>query len=108
MFLSVYNHLTTSFFVGMYPYSFLTIKMDLKPWFDVFIDEVPALEDEEFASKVEILYADLPVFAKYRHKLTSLKWGHTAWNGMKRINTIKKQALSPEECTKPLPTDESV
>ena len=44
-------------------------------------DEVPALEDEEFASKIEILYADLPVFARYRHKLTGLKWGHTAWNG---------------------------
>lgn len=44
-------------------------------------DEVPELEDEQFASKIEVLFADIPVIAKYRKNLVNLKWVHTAWNG---------------------------
>ncbi|XP_053385227.1 glyoxylate/hydroxypyruvate reductase A-like isoform X4 [Mercenaria mercenaria] len=44
--------------------------------------EVPELEDEAVASKIEILFADIPVIAKYRKNLVNLKWAHTAWNGV--------------------------
>ena len=50
--------------------------------FFVFAVECPALEDDELASKIELLYADIPVIARYRHKLTALKWAHTGWNGL--------------------------
>ncbi|KAL4224931.1 hypothetical protein ACF0H5_015627 [Mactra antiquata] len=44
--------------------------------------DVPELEDEQVASKIEIIFADVPVLAKYRKKLINLKWAHTAWNGV--------------------------
>lgn len=44
--------------------------------------EVPELEDKVFASKIVVLFADLPVLAKYRKNLVNLKWAHTPWNGL--------------------------
>ncbi|XP_053385230.1 glyoxylate/hydroxypyruvate reductase B-like [Mercenaria mercenaria] len=46
------------------------------------IFEVPELEDETVASKIEVLFADVPVIAKYRKKLVNLKWAHTSSNGV--------------------------
>ncbi|XP_060581374.1 glyoxylate/hydroxypyruvate reductase B-like isoform X2 [Ruditapes philippinarum] len=47
-----------------------------------YADEVPELEDKVFASKIEVMFVDLPVLAKYRKNLVNLKWAHTAWNGV--------------------------